>query len=209
MTDRNPAATDQQAIERYRYMLRTAPPETLEGAHAEAFARLTSAQRQQVLQGLSSVTPENQRSGSDDPASLARMATRAEMRQPGTLERTFGGMGGGGMGGGMGIGGWFLTAMAASFVGTAIAQSFFGSHGFDGSDSAGQDPGSAELAEAGATDAGQGADQGQAGDYGQAGDAGPSDAGGDLGDPGGGDLGGGDFGGFGGGDFGGGDFGGI
>ena len=32
---------DEQAIARYRYMLKTAPPETLEQAHAEAFAKLT------------------------------------------------------------------------------------------------------------------------------------------------------------------------
>jgi hypothetical protein len=29
----------------------------------------------------------------DDPQSLARLATRAEVRRPGTMERTFGGMG--------------------------------------------------------------------------------------------------------------------
>ena len=28
---------DEQAVERYRYLLRTAPPETIEEAHAEAF----------------------------------------------------------------------------------------------------------------------------------------------------------------------------
>ncbi len=33
--------TDEQAIERYRYLLRTAPPEAIEEAHAEAFAQLT------------------------------------------------------------------------------------------------------------------------------------------------------------------------
>ena len=32
---------DEVAVERYRYMLRTAPPETLEHAHAEAFAKLS------------------------------------------------------------------------------------------------------------------------------------------------------------------------
>ena len=33
--------TDQQAVERYRYLLQTAPPEAIEQAHAEAFSRLT------------------------------------------------------------------------------------------------------------------------------------------------------------------------
>ena len=45
----NPSQTaqsaDEQAIARYRYMLKTAPPETIEQAHAEAFAQLTPEQR--------------------------------------------------------------------------------------------------------------------------------------------------------------------
>ena len=40
---------DAQALERYRYMLRTAPPETLEQAYAEAFAKLTPEQRRTML----------------------------------------------------------------------------------------------------------------------------------------------------------------
>ena len=48
-----PARADEIAIERYRYLLRTAPPETIEQAHAEAFAKLTPAQRAQVFQELS------------------------------------------------------------------------------------------------------------------------------------------------------------
>ena len=33
-----PRSADEQAIERYRYLLRTAPPDQIEQAHAEAFA---------------------------------------------------------------------------------------------------------------------------------------------------------------------------
>ena len=44
---------DDQAIARYRYLLRTAPPEQIEQAHAEAFAQLTVDQRQQVLAPVS------------------------------------------------------------------------------------------------------------------------------------------------------------
>jgi hypothetical protein len=98
---RPPMSEDEQAVERYRYMLRTAPPEAIEQAHAEAFARLTPEQRRLALQELSATVPERERAGaSSDPQSLARMATRAEMRQPGTLERAFGGnrYGMGGMG---------------------------------------------------------------------------------------------------------------
>src|SRR5215204_6114044 len=87
---------DEQAVARYRYMLQTAPPETIEQAHAEAFARLTPEQRRLVLQELdSTLTPAERAAGApydEDPRSLARLATRAEMRQPGTLERTWSGM---------------------------------------------------------------------------------------------------------------------
>lgn len=110
-------------------MLKTAPPDTIEQAHQEAFAQLSPEQRRQVLQQLSSAVPASERppaSAADDPQALARAATRAEVRQPGTLERLFGSSGGpGGGGGGMGIGGSLLTGLAGAFVGTAIADHFF------------------------------------------------------------------------------------
>ena len=91
-TRANSASTgdgDEQAIARYRYMLNTAPPETIEQAHAEAFAKLTPEQRSMLLQELSANIPDAERSaagvaGKSDPQSLARLATRAEVRQPGT-----------------------------------------------------------------------------------------------------------------------------
>ena len=177
-----PKDPDQAAIERYRYMLRTAPPETVEQAHAEAFAKLTPEQRRKVLADLSNEVPPGERATSDDPRSLARMATRAEMRQPGTMERALGGRGG--MGGGMGMGGMIagtlLASVAGAFIGTAIADAFFDmDDGFGGDELAGGE----EFA----------------GDPG-AGDPGADDPG--AGDLGGGDLGGGDFGGDLGGDFG-------
>jgi hypothetical protein len=189
------ADDDAAAIERYRYLLRTAPPDQVEQAHREAFSQLTPEQRQQVLTQLGSQVPESERATSDDPQSLARMATRAEMRRPGTLERSFGGgMGGGGMGGGIGMGGLIagslLASVAGAFVGTAIADAMF-----DGSDES--------------ADSADGGDSGDGGDAGS-GDAGAADSGSSV-DSGGstdtaGDFGGGDFGDFGGGDFGGGDF---
>src|ERR687895_392698 len=122
-----PMSEDERAIERYRYLLRTAPPEQIEQAHAEAFEQLTPEQRRQVLEGLAREVPDEAASASDDPQSLARLATRAEMRRPGTLERAWGGMGGGyGGGGGMpGFGTFFLASLAGTVVGSAIAQSFF------------------------------------------------------------------------------------
>src|SRR5688572_9691357 len=99
---------DQQAIERYRYMLRTAPPDDIERAHAEAFASLSPEQRATVLSELSRQVPASEAATSDDPQSLARMATRAEMRQPGTIERTFGGVQG------PGLGQMFLSTLAGA-----------------------------------------------------------------------------------------------
>ncbi len=113
---RQPAPTassdDEQAIARYRYMLKTAPPEAIEQAHTEAFARLTPEQRRMVLEQLRAATPETERTDSTpvlaDPKELARYATRAEIRQPGTLERTFGAMPGG-----VGIGGMRVRSRAS------------------------------------------------------------------------------------------------
>lgn len=194
---------DERAVARYRYLLRTAPPESLEQVHAEAFAKLTPEQRQQVLDELSKDAPAGEAPRSAQPQDLARAATRAEMRQPGTLERTFGR---GGFGGGMGgpIMGSMMGTIAGVVVGSAIANALFADYG--------SSPEAAEAGEAGADVGGEGAAEGaDAGDAGDVGDPG-TDTGGDAwgGDAGGGDFGGSDFGGsdFGGGDFGGGDFGG-
>src|ERR1700694_3231410 len=126
---------DEQALERYRYLLRTAPPEAIEQAHAEAFAQLTPEQRAQVLKELSQELPPSNRATvptQPDPQSLARLATRAELRQPGILERIFGGPRMSGLGGGMGgmFGGSLLTSIAGGFIGSAIAHQLLG--GFHG-----------------------------------------------------------------------------
>ena len=131
-------AQDRAAIARYRYLLRTAPPEQIEEAHAQAFSQLTPQQRQQVLQEMTQTLPAPERPQSDDPRQMARAATRAEMQQPGYLQRTFGGRGyAGGMGGGMGggmmgaLGGSLLGTIAGVVIGTAIADTMLG--GFEGS----------------------------------------------------------------------------
>jgi hypothetical protein len=131
------SSAEDQAIERYRYMLRTAPPETIEQAHAEAIAKLTPEQRQRVLQELSNEIPEGERAAAAragfSPEDLARTATRAEVRQPGVMERTFGGLGagqGGAMAPGFGglLAGSFLSSMAGTVLGSMIGQHFFNSH---------------------------------------------------------------------------------
>ncbi|KQS66662.1 hypothetical protein [Modestobacter sp. Leaf380] len=122
-------STDEQAVERYRYLLRTAPPDQVEAAHAEAFAQLTPEQRQQVLTQLGDAVPAHERPTGDDPQQLARAATRAEVRQPGTLERSFSGggpMGGrGGAGFGSMLGASLLGTVAGVVVGTAVADALF------------------------------------------------------------------------------------
>jgi hypothetical protein len=202
---------EERAVARYRYLLRTAPPEQLEAMHAEAFAKLTPEQRQQLLRELSTASP-GEAGTSAEPADLARAATRAEMRQPGTLQSTFSR---GPTGAGMGMGGMFAGSMmgtiAGVVVGSAVADMLF-----DGYDT------SPEAQEAGDTGGDAGTDSGDAGTGSDTGDAGSGDAGGEAGfasdtsgTDAGGDWGGGggDWGGgggdFGGGDFGGGDFGGF
>lgn len=161
---------DERAVERYRYLVRTAPPDRVEEAHREAFEGLTPEQRRLALQDLNAVVPESERATSDDPRSLARTATRAEMRAPGTVERAFGR---GGLGGGVPLLPLFMT----TFVGTLAAQMLFSELAGDSGDSGDSGDGS----DASGADAG--------GDYG----GGDYGGGGDWG---GGDIGGGDFGGF-------------
>ena len=141
---------DAQAVERYRYMLRTAPPETLEQAHAEAFGKLSPEQRRQVLAQLADEAPAAERAAVaatavDDPQALARVATRAEVRNPGTLERTLGG-------GGMGLGASLLSSFAMGFAGSMVAQSLFSAMGGFGdhgaADAAMDDPDASETAQA-------------------------------------------------------------
>lgn len=113
---------DEIAVERYRYLLRTAPPDAVEEVHAEAFAALTPQQRRLVFEELSKNAAASDRPASDDPRTLARSATRSELRQPGFLERTFGsGSGSGGAGLGTVIGGSLLGTVAGVVIGSAIA----------------------------------------------------------------------------------------
>jgi len=187
---------DEIAVERYRYLLRTAPPETIEQVHTEAFGRLTEDQRALLFRQLSDSASASDRPADDSPESLARSATRTEMQQPGTLDRAFGQRGqGGGPGFGSMVGGSLLGTVAGYVIGSALVSSFLPPVGADlaGADGTGE----AGADDAGAGDAGAG-DSGADGADASA-DAGGFDGGGFGdggfgGDMGGGDLGGGDFG---------------
>lgn len=173
-TRRRELSPDEQAIERYRYLVRTAPPETIEEVHAEAFAKLTPEQRGMVLEGLTQELPASEQraaaAAGDDPRALARVATRAEMRAPGTLERTWNRMP---AGSGMGMGGFmagnFMSTIAGVMVGSMIADAFLGDSGFD--------PGLGDMA----ADAGSAVEEGVGDLAGGLGDFG-SDIGGGFGD---------------------------
>ncbi|HEY0260667.1 MAG TPA: hypothetical protein VGC18_12545 [Lacisediminihabitans sp.] len=184
---------DQLAVERYRYLLRTAPPETIEQVHTEAFSKLTPKQRDILFQQLTAnaETP-SERPADARPATLAQAATRAEIQQPGSLTRTLGGAGLGGPG----LGGLFASSLLGSVagyvIGSALVSAFMpmdngGDAGTaDGSD-AGSDAGDQDGSGADTVDASaDGADYGAA-DYDGGSDFGGSDFGG------GGDFGGGDF----------------
>ncbi|MFD6053159.1 hypothetical protein [Agromyces sp. NPDC060279] len=167
---------DELAVERYRYLLRTAPPESIEQVHAEAFAKLTPEQRHQVFQALSEQAPAGERLVSDEPSALARAATRHELRAPGSMERAFqgGGRGGAAVAGGPSfgqmLGGSMLGTIAGVVVGSAIAQAFLPAPGAfeaggEGTGDQGGDAGADQGGDAGSVDA-AGADQGGFGDGG-------------------------------------------
>jgi hypothetical protein len=145
---------DEQAIARYRYMLKTAPPETIEQAHAEAFAQLTPEQHRLLLQRMAETVPASERAlieqSGATPQALARLATRAEIKQPGAAERMFG-QAGSSLGGIMA--GSLLSSIAGAVIGSMIAREFFSGadHGAAGSQGAAepeQDPGSGDADQA-------------------------------------------------------------
>lgn len=113
---------DEIAVERYRYLLRTATPEAIEQVHEEAFSKLTDEQRKMLFTQLSADAPAGEAPASDEPRALAVSATRSEMRKPGTMERTLGQAGNNGPG----FGSMFASSMLGSVAGYVIASSLMG-----------------------------------------------------------------------------------
>jgi hypothetical protein len=177
---------DEIAIERYRYLLKTAPPETIEQVHREAFAKLTPDQRQLLFDGLTENAPAGDAPKSPEPAALAASATRSELRTPGVLERTMGSSALGG--GGMGFGSMFASSLLGSVAGYVIGSALVGTfmNGFDdsGTTDAANDTSDTDAGTDTSTDTSTDA---SAADYDS---SGGSDFGSDFG---GGDFGGGDF----------------
>ncbi|WP_439564760.1 hypothetical protein [Microcella sp.] len=161
---------DERAVERYRYLLQTAPPETIEQVHAEAFAKLTPEQRTLVFDELARTAPAGEAPADDQPATLARAATRSELRQPGTMERSLAGPSFGQM-----VGASLLGTVAGYVIGSALASAFLPPIDAGATDAGGADAGG----DAGGADAGA-----DAGGFDGAADAGGFDGGGfgDFGD---------------------------
>jgi hypothetical protein len=171
-TPRHAPNDDERAVDRYRYLLRTAPPETIEQVHAEAFGRLSESQRALVYEELSKGAGTGERPLSSEPATLARAATRKEMRDPGSLERTLTGPSFGSM-----VGSTLLGTVAGYVIGSALVSAFLPwDAGYDNSG----DPGATDSSGDSGADA--------SGDYGSGGDFG-SDMGADVGGDFGGDFG--------------------
>ena len=145
-TRREATDDDQRAIERYRYLLRTAPPETIEEVHREAFSKLTEEQRAVIYEELSKGAGTGERPLSSEPATLARAATRAEMRKPGTLESSFSNPAYRGPGFGSMIASSLIGTVAGYVIGSALVSAFLpwddGGAGDAGADS-GADAGDA------------------------------------------------------------------
>lgn len=114
------------AVARYQYLLCTASPDQIEQAHQQAFAAMTPAERQEVLQALSktSETPTDA-----SAASLARSATRLEVAQPGSLQSV---LGNAQSAVGSSTGKTLLTSVAGGFIGSGIFSVLTGGDGIGG-----------------------------------------------------------------------------
>ncbi|MFI8523074.1 cation-transporting ATPase [Promicromonospora sukumoe] len=117
-----PADADRQAIARYDYLMQTADPHQVERIHAEAFARLTPAQRHAVMQRMQTELPQHEQPRSADPVELSRAAGRSEARRPGSMRSVLAKVGKGGAVAGVAVGAvGILGAVAAGAVVSSVA----------------------------------------------------------------------------------------
>ncbi len=100
--------SDQEAVDRYKQVAQTLPPDEYEAAARQAFERLTPVQRvefgryiqqQAHAQGITDFDGDGVDDRYKDAGQLAAMTARAEQQQqPGILEQLIGAVGGGGFG---------------------------------------------------------------------------------------------------------------
>ena len=116
--------TGEDAVARWRYLVRTAPPEAVVAAHASGVEALEADLRAEVLQRIRSALGALEPGAvvPADAAVLVRAGARAERRVPGFLERA---LSAGPQGGRA------LTGLATAVVATAAAGPFL--RGFEAS----------------------------------------------------------------------------
>src|SRR5690349_15703187 len=80
------ADTDEDPLVRqYRYLLRTAPADALEAAHAEAISLLSEPRQQSLLETLRKSLLVGDHLSAGDHAQIAHLVTNGERRSPGQL----------------------------------------------------------------------------------------------------------------------------
>lgn len=76
------AASEEEQIARYVYLLNTLPASVIESAHATAFRNIPADKRREMFDSLRPFMAESERdAASDDPVVLARLLRRAEERK--------------------------------------------------------------------------------------------------------------------------------
>jgi hypothetical protein len=152
-----PKPADERAVAEYERLLRTAPPDTIEKVHVEAFAKLTPEQLDILYDRFTAnaSTPE-ERPADARPATLAKTATQVEVKKPGTLQRVMGDDASGNA---------FNTAVGLSILDTVIWYSIASTlwTGFDGG--AGDGGGDDGDGDADGTQASGGYDDPNTGDF--------------------------------------------
>lgn len=124
------SAPDQLSIERtlqrYRLIVRTAPPDDMEEAYVAAFSAVRAEQRVRLPGELAQALPEAQRANiylnQHDPQTLAQIAIAVEKHQPGSTERVLRAVDGGLSGLASSE---LMNTFATAFVDSRTAQRFF------------------------------------------------------------------------------------
>lgn len=76
------AASEEEQIARYVYLLNTLPASVIESAHASAFKDLSAAQRREMFEQLRPFMSDAELTAStDDPGLLAKLVRRAQERR--------------------------------------------------------------------------------------------------------------------------------
>ena len=76
---------EDQAVRQYRFLLRTAPVDALEAAHAEALPRVSAAARVDLLRTLQETLVAGMRLSPEDHPAVGHLMTLGERRAPGVL----------------------------------------------------------------------------------------------------------------------------